>query len=364
MSQNKEIFNRRPIKRRIKKQSRNFSFVFYQALYGPFVFFRAIYRQLLILGLMFVWGAIIFSYYDHLPFMGALLAAVSTVTTLGFYAPNNGNLFTIPSVESALLITMIVISVGSVASILQRSVNTIANGDLAKGQAEKMLMTRLTGHVIVLGYTHLGRYVTDKLDEIGLDYVVVTKNPTKYEELLKKNCFAVLESENQPMDALTTAGIERASMIVVAHEKDPDNMLSILSSRKMRPDIRIISVVHNPSLTETAKNAGADMVIPSSVTVGHLLALSAVTRNIVGVVFSERIGAQEIAEFSVFKSSKLIGKGLQEITKYATVIGVLREGQVMRNIFDPPVIIQENDTLLVFGEPAGLLTLEEQAKAL
>ena len=54
----------------------------------------------------------------------------------------------------------------------------------------------------------------------------------------------------------------------------------------MRPDIRIICVVHDQGLIETAKNAGADMVIPSSITVGHLLALSAVTKDLVGVVFS------------------------------------------------------------------------------
>ena len=364
MSQNKGVFNHKPTKGRIKRESRKFTFVFYQALYGPFVFIHAIYRQIILLTLMFVWGAVIFSYFDHLPFLGALLAAVSTVTTLGFYAPNNGNLFTIHPVEAVLLIIMIVISVAAGASILQSSINTLTKGDLAKGQAEKHLMKKLKEHVIVLGYTHLGKYVTDKLDEIGLDYVVVTKNPTEYDELLKRNCFAVLESENQPMDALTTAGIERAAMVVVAHEKDPDNMLSILSSRKMRPDIRIVSVVHNPTLKETAKNAGADMVIPSSVTVGHLLALSAVTKNIVGVVFSERIGAQEIAEFAVFKSSKLIGKGLREISRCAAVIGVLREGTVARNIFDPNFTIKEDDTLLVFGDPSCLLAIEEDAKAL
>ncbi|XES77099.1 MAG: TrkA family potassium uptake protein [Candidatus Bathyarchaeia archaeon] len=360
----KEIFSRIPMKRRLKKQSRRFTFVFYQALYGPFVFFRAIYRQLILLALMIVGGAVIYSYYEQLPLMGAILAAVSTVTTLGFYSPNGGNLYTMDPTESALLITMIVISVGSVASILQSSVNTLAKGDLAKGQVGKRLMKKLKGHVIVFGYTHLGRYVTDKLDEIGLDYVVITKNPTKYDEMVKRNFFAVLESENQPLEALTTAGIKQASMIVVAHEKDPDNMLSILSARKMRHDIRIVSVIHNPSLTETAKNAGADMVIPSSVTVGHLLALSAVTKNIVGVVFSERIGAHEIAEFSVFKSSKLIGKGMQEISKAATIIGVLRRGDVIQNLFDPNFRIQEDDTLLVFGDPANLIELEKQAKAL
>lgn len=95
-----------------------------------------------------------------------------------------------------------------------------------------------------------------------------------------------------------------------------------------------------------------------------MLALSAVTKNIVGVVFSERIGAQEIAEFAVFKSSKLIGKGLQEISRYATIIGVLREGKVVQNLFDPTFTIQEDDTLLVFGDPSALLTLEQEAKAL
>jgi voltage-gated potassium channel len=364
LNSNKKIFNKNPIKKRTKKESRKLSFLFYQAVYGPFVFLHAIYRQLILLAVMFVWGAAIFFYFENMPFISALLAAVSTVTTLGFYGPNNGNLFTIDPMEAVLLIIMIVISVGLVASILQSSAKTITSGDLAKGHAEKKLIQKLKGHVIVLGYTHLGKYVADKLEEIGLDYVVVTKNPVKYEELLKKNSFAVLAYDNQPMDALKTAGIERASMVVIAHEKDPDNMLSILSSRKMRPDIRIISVVHNPSLTETAKNAGADMVIPSTVTVGHLLALSAVTKNIVGIVFSERIGAQEIAEFAVFKNSKLIGKGLQEISKCATIIGVLRDGAVIRNLFEPPFLIKEGDTLLVFGEPAGLLELEAKAKAL
>jgi len=71
---------------------------------------------------MLVGGAGIYSYFDKLPVLGALFAAVSTVTTLGFYSPNNRNFFTMNSSESVLLIIMIVISVGTVASILQTSV--------------------------------------------------------------------------------------------------------------------------------------------------------------------------------------------------------------------------------------------------
>jgi hypothetical protein len=65
---------------------------------------------------------------------------------------------------------------------------------------------------------------------------------------------------------------------------------------------------------------------PSSVSVGHLLALSAVTRDLVGLAFSERVGTKEIAQFSVFKSSKLIGKKLPDLTEFAHVIGIVRGG--------------------------------------
>jgi len=359
-----DIFANKPVKRRIKKESRKLGFIFYQALYGPIVFARAIYRQVIILSAMFIWGALIFIHYEHLPIVNSFLASVSTITTIGLYVPNGGNFFTMNQGEAVLLIIMILVSVGAGASILQSSVSTIVNGDLAKSQAEKHLLKKLKNHVIVFGYSHLGKYVTEKLDDLGFDYAIITKDPIVYNDLLKMDIFAVLENETQPIVALKEAGIEKASIIVVAHEKDAENMLIILSARKMRPDLRIITVIHDQGLAETAKNAGADMVIPASVTVGHLLALSAVTKDLVGVVFSEKIGTKEIAEFSIFKSSKLIGKGLQEVSKLAAVVGVIRDNKVLTNIFDPAFTLKENDTLIVLGDTEKLRDIEKEAKAL
>jgi voltage-gated potassium channel len=364
MTTNDKIFTKTRPKKRSVRESRKLSFLFYQALYGPFAFLRAVHRQILILAVMFVCGSAIYGFYENLPPLSALLASVSTITTIGFYVPNGGNFLTINPEESVLLITMIVISVGAGASILQSSINTIIKGDLAKSQVQKKLIQKLERHVIVLGYTHWGRYVSEKFEEMGLDHVIVTQDPHIYDELLRKDQFVVLEQATQPMDALNSAGIARASIVVCAHQKDSDNMLSLLSARKLGPHIRIISVVHDQALAETAKTAGADMVIPSSVTVGHLLALSAVTNNLVGVVFSERIGTKEIAEFSVFKSSQLIGKSLAEISNCATIIGLVRDGKVVKTLFDPSLRIKEDDTLLVFGDPSCTSSLEEQAKAL
>lgn len=312
---------------------------------------------------MFGAGAVVFSYYEHLPPIDATLASVSTITTIGLFVPNGGNFFTLNSTEALLLIVLILVSVGAGASILQGAVSSVVNGDLARGAAERSLIKRLKGHVIVFGYSHLGRYVADKLATLGLDTVVVTRDPALYETLTKQKALAVLEHENRPIMTLREANIETASTLIAAHEKDPDNMLVMLSARRLRPDLRIISVVHDDQLVDTAKNAGADVVIPSSVSVGHLLALSATAKDLVGIVFSERVGTKEIAQFSVFRSSKLIGQRLQELTRFAHVIGIVRNDQLIRDVFDPTLKIQQEDTLLVFGDPEALHALEDAAGA-
>jgi len=356
------ILQQAPSTRR-RRESRRLSFILYEALYGPIVLFRSVYRQLIVLMTMFIFGALIFAYYEHLPALDAMLASVSTITTIGLYVPNGGDFLTLNRTEATLLIAMIIISVGAGASIVQSTVNSVVNGEMAKGEADKRLIARLKNHVIIYGYTHMGRYVADKLEELGMDYVVISRNPTVYQELINKDILAVIEHETQPIEALTAAGVQKASMIIVSHTDDSDNMLFVLSARKLRPDIKIVTVVHDSNLVGMAKNAGADVIIPASVTVGHLLALSAVTKDIVGVVFSEKIGTKEIAEFSIFKKSPLIGKGLGEVMELAMVIGVIRKEQVLPHVFDPTFRLQEGDTLLVLGDPSKLQFLEKEAEA-
>ncbi len=360
-SEDEVLFHRAKSKHR--RERRKIGFVLYESFYEPLFFLNAVYKQLLVLGLMFVFGAAVFSYYEALPPLDAFLASVSTITTIGLYVPKGGNFLLIDRGEATLLILLIIVSVGAGASAVQSTVSAVVNGDLAKGKAEKKLIERLKGHVIIFGYGHLGKYVAEKLDELGFDSVVVTRDPHLYADLLDKKVLAVLEHESHPLEALRASGIERAEMVVSSHSEDPDNMLIVMGARKLNPKVRVVTVVHDPGLVETAKDAGADMVIPASVTLGHLLALSAVTKDLVGVVFSEKIGTKEIAQFTVFKSSPLVGKGMSEVRKLAAVIGVVRNDTVVGEIFEPDFRIQEDDTLLVLGDPSNLETLEKEARA-
>lgn len=346
-----------------KRESRRFSFILYGAAYRPKVFLLTVYKQLLVLLAMFVSGAAVFSYFEHLSPIVSLLASVSTITTIGLYVPNGGNFYTLNHSEAVLLIVLIIISVGVGASIVQSTVGSAVNGAMAKGEVDKKLIARLKDHAIVFGYDHVGRYVADKLGELGVDYVVVTRDPQAYDSLIKSNVFSVHENPTRPVDTLKAAGVEKAGTVIVCHSSDSDNMIIVLTARKLRPDIRIISIVNDVNLVATAKDAGADVVIPASVTVGHLLALSAVMKNLVGVVFSEKIGTKEIAEFTVFKTSRLIGRGMLEVARLAMVIGVVRNDAVVKEIFDPAFRLQVDDTVLVLGDPSNLHALEEEAKA-
>ena len=346
-----------------KREREKIEFLLYEIIYGLTIFLKAVYRQLIILFILFLFGTATFSYYNGLSIIPSFLASVSIITTLGYYVPNNvfvpgGN-----TSEAILLIIIVTVSFATAAWIIQSIVSAAIDTAIAKGEAMKRLISRLKNHGIVYGYAHLGRYVADKLDEIGIDYVVITPIERVYQDLVSKEIHAVFDPGLRPIDTLKEAGIENASFIVIAFEDDPNNLMFVLSARKLRPDIKIISVVHDTALIETAKNAGADIVIPATVTVGHLLALSAVTKDLVGLVFSEKLGTKEIAQFSVFKTSPLIGKPLEEIAKYASIIGIIREESV-QNVFTKDFTIQENDMILVLGDPNKLELLEKNAKAI
>ena len=342
-----------------KRHSRTLGFILYEALYGPVALIRAVWRQSLVLFVMFLSGGIVFHYYEHLPLLDSFLASVSTITTIGLYVPNGGNFATLNKQEALLLIIMIIVSVGAGASILQNTVNSVVNGELAKGEIEKKLIAKLKGHFVVYGYSRMGRYVVERLEESRLDYVVITKNPTTYNELISSDVLAVLETQNDAIKTLRAAHIESASVVVITNTNDSDNLLLILSARKLRHDVKILTIVHEPSLMEMAKNAGADLVVPSPIALGHLLAFAAVIPDAVGLIISDKIGKQGIAEFPIASSSRLIGAKLQDAAKLATIAGVERDGVTMQNIFDGNFILREGDTLLVIGDPSALGTLKQ-----
>jgi Trk K+ transport system NAD-binding subunit len=322
----------------------------FRLFYGPWIFIRAGYRQMIVLLCMFIFGMLVFHHYENLPNLLALFASVSTVTTIGLFSPDNGNLFAMNRNEVLLLIVLMVVSVGSGASLVQSTISR-AVSEGGRAELKERLIKRLKKHVIVYGYSHMGKYIVEKLEQLGYDYVVITRINAVYDQLLKSDIFVVLENETDIIGALKTAGIEKASLVIVADVNDSDNMRFILTTRKLRPDVQIHTVVHDPSLVEMEKAAGADVVIPSTVAVGNLLAFSADNRDLVGVVFTQKMKTEGISQYTVSAQSPIVGKKLKDVPQSMNIIGALRGGRPAPNLFDGTFTLKEGDTLILLGEP-------------
>jgi Trk K+ transport system NAD-binding subunit len=131
-------------------------------------------------------------------------------------------------------------------------------------------------------------------------------------------------------------------------------MRFILTARKLRQDIRIHTVVHDPSLIEMEKAAGADVVIPSTVAVGDLLAFSADNKELVGVIFTQQMKNEGVTQHTIREHSPLIGKKLRDVSQTINIIGVLRGGKTDARQFDGTFTLQQGDILILLGAPTNL----------
>jgi hypothetical protein len=103
--------------------------------YGPIIVLGRIWVQLLVITIMFVFGAAIFNHYQGLSWLTALLGSVSTITTIGIYSPD---IVSMPNAEKILLIIVIIGSVGSAASLLQSLVSTVTKKEFFMGQLDRV----------------------------------------------------------------------------------------------------------------------------------------------------------------------------------------------------------------------------------
>lgn len=277
--------------------------------------------QLIVITLMFFFGAAIFKYYEGLDWLTALLGSVSTITTIGLYAPN---IIIMPGPEKIFLIIVIIVSVGSAASLVQTLVSTITSKEFIVNEIDAIKVSTMSNHIIVIGYSFLGKYVAEKLKDMGVEYVVVTKDEEQVQIARNKGIVAISTPVNLAYEALKKAGVERASALVATYDDDGDNMLTVMVAKQLNPNIRIVTIVNEREVAEGAKVAKADVVIAPSDIIGHLLAAATASDEIVGAFLPGRFNGKSIAEFTIEKGGMKSGM----LEKVAPVLLINRGGEL------------------------------------
>ena len=287
---------------------------------GPYFILKRVWVQLLIIALMFFFGAAVFNHFQALDWLTALLGSVSTITTIGLYSPN---IITMVSTEKILLIIIIIASVGSAASLLQTLVSTVTKKEFFMSQIDGVRVSTMSNHIIVMGYSFLGKYVAEKLKDMGMEYVVVAKDEEQVEIARNKGVVAISSPVNLVYDALKKAGVERASSLVATYDDDGDNMLSVMVAKQLNPNIRLVTIINERELREGAKAAKADVVVAPSDIIGNILATATASNEIVGAFLPGRFGGKNIAEFTIKKSGVEAGT----IDEVAPILLITRGGE-------------------------------------
>ncbi len=325
-------------------------------VYSPFYIVKAIWIQLLVLASMFVLGALIFIHYQGLDPLTALLGAVSTITTIGIYAPN---IVIMPVLEKVLLIAGIIVSVGSAASLLQATFTAAMKRELLTQTLSTRKINRMKNHVIVVGYKFLGKYVVEGLKSIGSEFVVIAKDNDQLETLRKEGVEAVGGPTTHIYETLKKAGVERASHLISTFDDDGDNMLTILTAKKLNKNIHAVSIINDKELVESAKAAGADTVAPIYDMIGQMLASSTISNEAAGIVLSEKLKSKYVVGFEINTQGLKYG----DIDKGDPILLVYRNNETIHNM-TADFELQKGDFVYVLADNQSAASFKSRLESL
>jgi CPA2 family monovalent cation:H+ antiporter-2 len=139
------------------------------------------------------------------------------------------------------------------ARALERSVDPLAELPASVDQ------TRLTGHVLLVGYGRVGRRIAEMLAHHGIPFVVAEQNREVVERLRERNIPAVSGDASDP-GVLIQGHVHRAGVLIVA-APDPLQVRRMVEvARTLNPRIDILLRTHSDEEAELLRREGLGTV--------------------------------------------------------------------------------------------------------
>lgn len=164
----------------------------------------------------------------------------------------------------------------------------------AFGNMTPSSLALLEDHVIVLGYSEITEAVLEELADVT-DLVVITPDPNVAAQLDDADV-NVLTADPTNVDTLRDAGVEFAQGVIAGTDDDAQDVLAILATREVNPDIRIVAAANEAHNAEKLKRVGADHVISPSMIGGILLGRSVLTDAVPDEVVSDILPDNTLGE--------------------------------------------------------------------
>lgn len=258
--------------------------------------------------------------------------------------------------------------------------HTMGSFEPTSNKKQKMDLSELSGHVIIVGFGLNGRNLARVLNETGIKYIVVELNPQTVKNESAKG-EKIIFGDSSKEEILNRAKIKKANIIVFAISDPQTTRRSLMLAKKMNPDIYAIARTRYTNEIENLILLGADEVIPeefetslqifSKVLRRFHIPLNVIMKQVsilrgesYSMMVKEETSAHSLINlneilaagltdtFFVDDSNMFIGKSLSEINLRvetdATIIAIVRNGKTITNPSGSE-ILNLHDTLVITG---------------
>lgn len=223
-------------------------------------------------------------------------------------------------------------------------------------------MERLTDHVIICGFGHVGRALAQELAERQVEFFVIDNQPEN---------LAIAEALGYPTHngnaieepALLAAGIEQARVLATVLPSDASNVFITLTARELNPKLIILARGDLPETEQKLRLAGADHIVLLATISAHRM-VNLITRPTTLDFLEQRAERShllellmqlnlQIDELTIPHESPLIGltlSALEHKAKGAFIVIALRNTDGKLNMQSPPGrTLAVGDTAIVMG---------------
>ncbi len=126
------------------------------------------------------------------------------------------------------------------------------------------------GHIIVCGYSDIGRSVAEHLDEMHLPYVVIDNNPKNVQKALKKGKEAYLGDMSE-LSMIEALHAESSASIIVTLDNIDKKKAVCETVRKYTKNIHLIAKVVSQEEKDKLKDIDIDVIVDGKREVGRIL---------------------------------------------------------------------------------------------
>ena len=167
-----------------------------------------------------------------------------------------------------------------IANIGRRIKTALYTKDVLKDNKIKREIDEMSNHIIVVGFTKVGRIISYILKKSTKNYIIIDNNH-RLVRIEKTNGYNISYGDAMNLDILKYIGTERAEAIIIAMEDEITCMKITRFISQNFPEVNVVTKSENIKNTDRFKKIGANLVISKNVETA--LQLSKVALKSIGI---------------------------------------------------------------------------------